>query len=118
MPDDSNDPGQNILLYDLCVPAGSSVELMAQATLEYEVEEVCLTFYLDGEKVAEGCSDDSSEPSSMSCFFKGTVADDTLVELKIGNDDEDDILPFNLQFGAKVFDDCYVGVVNTIPEAF
>ena len=58
MPDDSNDAGQNILLYDLCVPAGSSVELMAQATLEYEVEEVCLTFYLDGEKVAEGCADD------------------------------------------------------------
>ena len=59
VPDDSNDPGQNILLFELCVPAGSTIELMAQATEEYEVEEVCLTFYLDGVKVSEGCADDS-----------------------------------------------------------
>ena len=74
-----------VLLYELCVPAESTVDLFAQAVVKDNIEQTCLTFYFDGFRVAASCATDFEDPSSISTFYRGKVATDTQIELKIGS---------------------------------
>lgn len=102
----TNQTGTVKLYEDFCVLAGQTVDLQAQVSPDLKVEDLCMGIYKDDVLVAQACSDDSQEPSSLMVFFRETVAEDSSFYLGIFARTNDRIPKKNLQFGVRIFGEC------------
>lgn len=111
----NNSRNSPVLLEEFCLPAGTTVDVLAQASTRDSRDTLCLYIYLDSNLIAKSCVDDTAPTEAVSAFYRGNLDADTNVSVKIGGIRNGKIARDGLQIGVRAFDsDCY-DVVNTVP---